>query len=73
VTRLPPAWIGVGTLDLFHDEDLAYAARLDQAGVDCDVVEVEGAFHGFDLIRPKAGVSEAFRHAQRAALAAALR
>ena len=25
---LPPAWIGVGTHDLFHDEDLAYAERL---------------------------------------------
>jgi acetyl esterase/lipase len=73
LSRLPPAWIGVGTLDLFHDEDLAYAARLEQAGVDCDVVEVEGAFHGFDLIRPQAGVSEAFRRAQGAALAAALR
>ena len=29
---LPPAWIGVGTLDLFHDEDLAYAERLKAAG-----------------------------------------
>ena len=72
LTRLPPAWIGVGTLDLFHGEDLAYAARLEQAGVDCTVVEVEGAFHGFDLIRPQAGVSQAFRRSQGAALAAAL-
>ena len=30
---LPPAWIGVGTLDLFHDEDLAYAEGLRAAGV----------------------------------------
>jgi acetyl esterase/lipase len=72
LTRLPPAWIGVGTFDLFHGEDLTYAARLGRAGVDCAVVEVEGAFHGFDLVRPKAGVSEMFRQSQRAALAAAL-
>ena len=46
---LPSAWIGVGTLDLFLDEDIAYARRLREAGVACDLVEVEGAFHGFDL------------------------
>lgn len=25
LTGLPPAWIGVGTLDLFHDEDVEHA------------------------------------------------
>lgn len=69
---LPPAWLGVGTLDLFHDEDLVYAGRLREAGVECTVDVVDGAFHGFDVVRPKAGVSEAFRAAQVAALAAAL-
>jgi acetyl esterase/lipase len=69
---LPPAWIGVGTLDLFHDEDVAYAQRLSAAGVTCDLEVVKGAFHGFDLIRPKAGVAQAFRSAQVAALGAAL-
>ena len=70
---LPPAWIGVGTLDLFHDEDLAYARRLREAGVECELDVVEGAFHGFDLVRAKAGVSQAFRSSQLAALGAALR
>ena len=72
LSGLPPAWIGVGTLDLFHDEDVAYAQRLSAAGVKCDLDVVKGAFHGFDLIRPKAGVAEAFRSAQVAALSAAL-
>lgn len=72
LTRLPPAWIGVGTLDLFHDEDIAYAERLASAGVACELDLVEGAFHGFDVIQPKAGVSRAFRAAQVAALADAL-
>ena len=65
---LPPAWIGVGTLDLFHDEDLAYAERLQAAGVPCEVMVVEGAFHGFDGIAPKAEVSRSFFNSQCAVL-----
>ena len=65
---LPPAWIGVGTLDLFHDEDLAYAERLRAAGVPCEVEVVQGAFHGFDGIAPKAEVSLAFFRSQCALL-----
>lgn len=69
---LPPAWIGVGTLDLFHAEDLAYAERLRGAGVPCEVVEVPGAFHGFDALFPRAGVVRDFRAREVAALRAAL-
>jgi acetyl esterase/lipase len=72
LSRMPPAWIGVGPLDLFYDEGVAYANRLRAAGVACAVDVVHGAFHGFDLIQPKAAVSEAFRAAQVAALAGAL-
>jgi acetyl esterase/lipase len=32
LSGLPPAWIGVGKNDLFHDEDLAYADRLKPPG-----------------------------------------
>jgi acetyl esterase/lipase len=49
---LPPAWIGVGTLDLFLDEDRAYAARLAAAGVATELHEVPGAPHGFDALAP---------------------
>jgi acetyl esterase/lipase len=69
---LPPAWIGVGTLDLFYDEDVAYSTRLREAGVECDLKVVEGAFHGFDLVQPKAGVSREFRNSQVNALAVGL-
>jgi acetyl esterase/lipase len=71
LTGLPPAWIGVGTLDLFHDEDVAYAERLRSAGVDCELDIVDGAFHGFDIVRAGAQVSKAFAAAQRTAFAAA--
>ncbi|MBX2800731.1 MAG: alpha/beta hydrolase [Myxococcales bacterium] len=46
---LPPAWIGVGTPDLFLDEDREYARRLTEAGVDVTFVEVDGGLHGFDM------------------------
>ena len=68
LSGLPPAWMGVGTLDLFHDEDLAYAARLKEASVPCDIQIVKGAFHGFDGIVPKAEVSQAFFNSQCAML-----
>ena len=72
LSGLPPAWIGVGTHDLFHDEDLAYAERLKSAGVPCQVDVVPGAFHGFDMWAPKAQVSQGFFNTQCDALRGAL-
>lgn len=69
---LAPAWLGVGTLDLFCAEDLAYAARLTAAGVACEVHEVPGAFHGFDGLVPKAAVSQAYFDSTCASLHRAL-
>ena len=72
LSGLAPAWIGVGTLDLFHDEVLAYVEALRAAGVACELDVVRGAFHGFDSVRPKTGVVLAFRASQAEALSAAL-
>lgn len=47
---LAPAWIGVGTMDLFFDEDLDYARRLVAAGVSAEIHTYAGAFHGFDVV-----------------------
>ena len=69
---LPPAWIGVGSLDLFHDECVDYAQRLRAAGVDCTLEVVEGAFHGFDYVAPRAKVTRDFHASQVDALRAAL-
>jgi len=60
LSGLAPAWIGVGTHDLFHDEDLAYAERLTAAGVPCQVDVIPGVFHGFDIVASKAQVSQRF-------------
>lgn len=72
LSGLPPAWIGVGTNDLFYDEDLAYAERLQAAGVPCDVEVVPGAFHGFDLWASKSPVSQRFFETQCKVLGAGL-
>jgi len=69
---LPPAFIGVGTLDLFVDEDIDYARRLIAAGVPTELMVVPGAFHGFEQIVPQAGVSKRFTAALENALARAL-
>ena len=68
LSGLPPAWIGVGTLDLFHDEDLAYAQRLKDCGVACDLTIVPGAFHGFDALGTDVPIVQDFRQAQIAVL-----
>ena len=68
---LAPAWVGVGTLDLFHDEDLAYAERLRAAGVHCDLEVVPGAFHAFDRVVPRSNVARGFQESQLRSLAAA--
>ncbi|MFU8840971.1 MAG: alpha/beta hydrolase [Nitriliruptoraceae bacterium] len=72
LSRLPAAWIGVGTADLFHAEDLAYARRLREAEVACELHEVAGAYHGFDRVEPGAEVSRGFLRARIGALRAAL-
>jgi acetyl esterase/lipase len=71
LSGLPPAWLGVGTLDLVYDQDIAYAERLKAAGVPCDVEVVPGAFHGFDAVAAGAGVSRAFFENQCEALRSA--
>lgn len=69
---LPPAWIGVGTLDLLHDEDIDYARRLQAADVACALDVVPGAFHGFDVAFERTEVARGFHAAQVDALRDAL-
>ncbi|MBT2186446.1 alpha/beta hydrolase [Sphingobium nicotianae] len=46
---LPPAYISVGALDLFLEEDMAYAARLAAAGVPTELHVYPGAYHAFEF------------------------
>lgn len=70
LSGLPPAWIGVGTCDLFLDEDRAYAQRLAAAGVPVTYEEVTGGIHAFDMDRGP--LAKAFTAAQIAFIAKAL-
>ena len=52
VSGLPPVLIQTGELDLFRDEDIAFAGRLLQAGVPTELLVYPGAYHGFELNCP---------------------
>ena len=69
---LPPTWIGVGSLDLFHDEDVAYGERLRAAGIPCETLVIDGVFHGFDGIVQDSAATKRFRESMFAALRSAL-
>lgn len=60
LSGLPPAWVGVGEVDLFYEEDVEYARRLQEAGVDCELYTVPGAPHAFEMLVPDAPVSRDF-------------
>ena len=68
VSGLPSTFIGVGSIDLFCEEDIEYARRLIQAGVRTELFVVPGAYHGFDVVARDARVSVEFRNAWQATL-----
>ncbi|ETW25542.1 alpha/beta hydrolase [Mycobacterium gastri] len=57
VSRLPPTYIDVGDLDIFRDEDIAYARRLAAAGVPTELHVHPGCPHAFEGMAPNAAVS----------------
>lgn len=68
LSGLPPAFIGVGSIDLFVDEDVEFARRLIDAGVPTELRVVPGAFHGFDGIAAETSLAKDFTSAKLAAL-----
>ena len=49
LSNLPPAFIGVGALDLFVDECLEYSTRLVRSGISTELIVYPGCFHGFQM------------------------
>ncbi|MDI1451109.1 alpha/beta hydrolase [Polyangium sp. 6x1] len=49
LTNLPPTFLAVGSVDLFFEEDVAYAMRLSRAGVPVELHVYQGGIHGFDF------------------------
>lgn len=69
---MPPTWIGVGTVDLFHDEDVAYAEALRAAGVPCELHVVPGMFHAGQRFATQAPAALEFERSSFDALAQGL-
>ena len=65
---LPATWIGTGAIDLFVDEDIAYARRLIDAGIPTELTIVPGAFHGFDGAGATTSIGKQFTRAKMNAL-----
>ena len=49
LSGLPPAFVSVGAVDGFRDEDVDYALRLNQAGVPTELHVYPGACHGYQI------------------------
>lgn len=68
---LPRTFVATGAIDLFADEDIAYARRLIAAGVETDLHVYAGAYHGFNLVAG-AAVAQRFERDAKDALRRAL-
>jgi acetyl esterase/lipase len=66
LSGLPPAFIDVGSAEVFRDEDVAYADRLWASGVQAELHVWAGGFHIFDGAVPTAALSVAALDARTA-------
>lgn len=57
--NLPPAFVETAEFDCLHDEALAYANALKQAGISVQINETKGTMHGFDIVQKSSIVKEA--------------
>lgn len=73
LSGLPPAFIVVGALDLFLEEDMEFARRLIRAGVPTELHVIPGAFHGFGAVGGAAPQVQTLLRQRREALARAFR
>jgi acetyl esterase/lipase len=64
LSGLPPAFIDVGSSELFRDAATMYAMRLWAHGVQAELHVWPGGFHGFDMFAPTVPISVASRRAQ---------
>jgi acetyl esterase/lipase len=69
LSDLPPAFLDVGSAEIFRDETVAYAARLLAAGVSTELHVWFGATHGFDKYAPQSEVARALRVTQSSFIA----
>jgi acetyl esterase/lipase len=70
---LPKAWIGVGDVELFFEEDMSYADKLTAAGVACELDVVSGAPHAFEGLAPESELAKNYLARAKSWLGAALK
>jgi len=70
---LPPAYLEVGSSELFRDETIQYAFQLAQADVPIELHSWMGGYHAFEINAPHADVSRAAIAARTSYLRRALR
>jgi acetyl esterase/lipase len=58
LSGVAPAYVEVGMLDIFRDEDIDYARRMAAAGVSVELHVHPGVPHGFEMMAPHAEVSQ---------------
>jgi acetyl esterase/lipase len=58
VSGLPPAFIDVGEMDAFRDEDAAFALRLANSSIPCEFRVYPGAYHASEVFAPEAELSK---------------
>jgi acetyl esterase/lipase len=61
---VPRAFIDVGSAECFRDECVAYAVKLWEGGVQCELHVWEGGFHGFEEFVPENELSVKSRRAR---------
>ena len=72
LSRLPPALVQVGDLDVLRDQAIDYATRLMQAGVPTELHVYPGAYHAAEAFVPDADHAKRFQRDQLSALSRAL-
>lgn len=58
LTGLPTTYIDVGSAEVFRDEDIKYALRLLEAGVQTELHVWRGGYHGYDTLAPESEVAK---------------
>ncbi|MGW6441954.1 alpha/beta hydrolase [Lentzea sp. NPDC055074] len=61
LSGLPPAYVDVGSVDVFRDEAVDYASRIWRTGGDAELHVWPGGCHGFDQLVPEAALSRRAR------------
>lgn len=55
---LPPVYLEVGDLDIFHDEDKSFAERIAASGGEVTLHLRPGCPHGYEVVAPKSRIAQ---------------